>query len=150
VTLTSAIDRARVRLAADMFRDTIYVLRFAFLDDGAGGQYPDPAGPTAYGPFLGAFSRQSGTEQVIDSQWQQRGTYRLALPIGTDVRDTDQIAYQGLTYNVAFAPPLTGLNLSRVVELNEAGGTWIAVTIGIVDADGLTITDADGQIVTET
>lgn len=121
---------ARARLAARMFRDSVYILRTALLDDGAGSSYPDPAGPVALGPILGAFSRLTGRELVASSQVQQRGTYRLALPSATDIRATDQIAYQGLIYAVVFCPPLTALNLSRVVELEEAGGVFVAPTPG--------------------
>ena len=144
----SDVAAARASLAAGLFRDTVYVLRTTVLDDGGGGTYPDPAGPIEYGPILGAFSRQSGRELVASSQVQQRGTYRLALPVATDVLATDQIIYQGMRYNVVFCPPLTALNLSRVVELEEAGR---AFTQGeLTDADGQTIFDADGQTVTDT
>jgi hypothetical protein len=103
-----------------MFRDSVTILRTALVDDGAGGQYPDPAGPTETGPIIGAFSRLSGRELVASSQMQQRGSYRLALPVATEIRETDQVRYQGRVYSVVFAPPLTALNLSRVVELEEA------------------------------
>jgi hypothetical protein len=115
-----SVDRARASLQAGMFRDSVTILRYTLLDDGAGGQYPDPAGPTSIGPIVGAFSRLTGRELIVSSELQQRGTYRLALPVDTDIRETDQVNYQGRVYNVVFCPPLTALNLSRVVELEEA------------------------------
>lgn len=115
----SDMSAARADFAAGMFRDSVTILRTALLDDGGGGTYPDPAGPTET-PTIGAFSRLTGRELVASSQTQQRGSYRLALPVATDIQETDQVTYQGRTYNVVFCPPLTALNLSRVVELEEA------------------------------
>lgn len=119
MTVAAAITHARTVLQATLFRDSVTIVRQALLDDGRGGQYPDPSGPTEIGPILGAFSRLTGRELIAAEQLQQHGTYRLALPVATDIRATDQVRFGSVTYNVVWAPPLTGMNLSRVVGLDE-------------------------------
>jgi Phage head-tail joining protein len=118
--MSNPIADARIALQAGLMRDSGTIVRPVLLDDGAGGQYPDPSGPTEINVPACAFSRLTGRELEAAAQLQQRGSYRLALPIDTDIQAADQFRYSGVIYNVVWAPPLTALNLSRVVGLEEA------------------------------
>jgi hypothetical protein len=92
------------------------------LDDGAGGTYPDPAGPQQIGPVLGLFWALRGEERIASSQLGQHGSYRWAVPHTTDIRITDQVVLLGTLYNVVWVPPVAYHDADLTVGLEEAGG----------------------------
>jgi orotate phosphoribosyltransferase-like protein len=119
----------RASAAAYLLGDPFTILRPRVIDDGAGGTYPNPAGPTRIGPFLGGFRAANGHEAVVADQLVQRGSYRLKTL--TELRDpatnaliviaaTDQIEVLGGVYKVVWTPPVAGLSLFRIVGLEEA------------------------------
>jgi len=114
------LSRPRAIVAAKLMNDSCTILRPIVIDDGAGGTRPDPDGPEEIGPIVCAFSKMRGREQVVADQLQSRGDYRLALPVATDIRLTDQVAVLSGVYNVVWAPPVAALSLVRAVGLEEA------------------------------
>jgi len=120
MSVADIITLGRIALQATLMRDSCVIVRPRVLSDGAGSTYPDPAGPLSIGPIVCTFSKMRGREQEIADQVQSRGDYRLALPVATDIRLTDQVAVLSGVYNVVWAPPVAALSLSRVVGLEEA------------------------------
>lgn len=109
--------------------DSCYLLRPRVLDNGKGGAKPDPAGPERIGPLICGFSAASGREQLIADQIQQRGSYRLRLPVelldpdSGDVitlAETDQFEVFERVYDVKWLPPVAALSLFRKVGIEEA------------------------------
>lgn len=111
--------RARTALRSTLMRESGSIWRPNLIDDGAGQTYPST--PTVIAVDACAFSRLTGRELETAAQLQQRGSYRLALPIDTTIAETDQFVYRDVVYNVVWAPPQTTLSLVRVVGLEEAG-----------------------------
>lgn len=121
MSLFSARELADLRaLSESAMADSGIILRTILLDDGAGGQYPDPAGPQEIGPILGRFRQLSGAEQIRAAQLGQLGAYRWFVPASTDMRVTDQVRLLGAIYAVVWAPPPAALDADRVVGLEEA------------------------------
>lgn len=100
--------------------DSGTILRPILLDDGAGGQYPDPTSPQSIGPIYGQFRQLSGDEVIRAAQLGQLGRYRWAVPHDTDIRATDQVQILGGVYTVVWAPPAAALDVDRIVGLEEA------------------------------
>lgn len=112
---------AELRALDESFmQDSGFILRPRTLDDGAGGAYPDPAGPERIGPILGLFWSLRGAESVAADQLGQHGAYRWAVPIGTGIQATDQIELLGGVYNVVWAPPTAQYDADQTVGLEEA------------------------------
>src|SRR4051794_3863126 len=120
IDMTSPRESARAYLMGD----SCYLVRPRVLDNGRGGTTPDPAGPLRIGPFSCGFSAATGREQNVADQTQQRGSYRLRLPIelldpeSGDVitpAETDQFEVFGRAYQVVWLPPVAALSLFRRV-----------------------------------
>lgn len=81
-----------------------------------------PIDPARLGPYDGEFWEVSGDELAPDIA-EARGRYRLAtaltLPSGVRIAETDQVEVRGRTYDVAWAPEPSGLDLTRVVGLKD-------------------------------
>lgn len=121
MTLFSARELADLTsLDESAMADSGTILRPRLLDDGAGGTYPDPAGPETIGPILGRFKTLSGGELLRAVQLGQAGKYRWFVPNGTTVYATDQVHILGGTYNVVWVPPVAALDTAQTVGLEEA------------------------------
>lgn len=81
-----------------------------------------PTDPARLGPYDGEFW-EAGGDELAPAIAEARGRYRLAtaleLPSGVKVAETDQIEVRGRTYDVAWAPEPSGLDLTRVVGLKD-------------------------------
>lgn len=106
--------------AQRLMLDSGTILRTVLIDDGAGGVYPDPGGPTAVATVLGQFRKLSGDELVRAAQIGQAGRYQWAVPHDTAIEVTDQVQLLGQRYNVVWAPPSAALDADRIVGLEEA------------------------------
>jgi hypothetical protein len=111
---------ARQTVQQNFFGDQVTILRPRLLDDGAGGSYPDPAGPERIGPILGKLTAIWGLETQTQVDIDVRSGYRLSLPIGTDIRLTDQVEIVGRVFNVVWTPPAGAMSLVLRVGLQEA------------------------------
>lgn len=118
------------RLSISFMQDSGTILRQNLLDDGGGGTYPDPSGPTRIGPIMGLFWTLSGDEAVMAAQLGQHGRERWAVPIGTDIRATDQVELLGWVYNVVWVPPVAYHDADRIIGLEEAYQLATVVSTG--------------------
>lgn len=105
-------------ISQSAMHDAGTILRPVLADDGAGGQTPGTPIQTS---ATGLFWALRGAEFVRASQLGQRGSYRWAVPIDTDIQVTDQVVLFGLLYNVVWVPPVDYHSADLTVGLEESG-----------------------------
>jgi len=117
MTIADSITAARAAIPATLMQDSGTIRRPNPSDDGAGSVTLGT--PTSIAVAACNAQRLSGRE-LQESQVQQHGSYRLALPITTTIYATDQFVFGGVVYNVVWVPPVSALSLTRIVGLEEA------------------------------
>jgi hypothetical protein len=95
------------------------IVRPRLLDDGAGGTYPDPAGPERIDTAC-SFTAVAALPGPLRDQLQEYGRYLITVPLATAVLATDQVEVLGGTYAVTWAPPPDGFAVERMAVLVEA------------------------------
>jgi Phage head-tail joining protein. len=80
-------------------RDTVTVVRAELVDDGYGNQVPDWANAARHVVLGCRVQPERGSEYTLDrdaivTRW------RLFAPAAADIRDTDRIEYEGVTYDI--------------------------------------------------
>lgn len=118
--LLSATDIAELALLSEStMQDTCVVIRdCAPVDDGGGVLLPGAATETTL-PCTFGENRALPTNDN-DSDPEERGRYRLAVPRTWLFRPTDRVRYRGVTYKVVWAPPLSFYSVESMAGLEEA------------------------------
>lgn len=97
-------------------QDSCTIVRSTESDDGGGST--TPTGETLITTdcsFLAIRDLPADRETL-----EERGDYRLTVPLSTPILETDQVRYQGRLYRVVWAPPADALAVERLVGLVEA------------------------------
>ncbi len=119
INLDLTIPDAVLDATAALRRDPFYIVR---PQTGTVSGITTPATPQRLGPFAGEFWNVSGDE-LAPTIAEARGRYRLAtaleLPSGVVIANDDQVEIAGKTYDVAWTPEPSGLDLTRVVGLKD-------------------------------
>lgn len=134
--------------AAALRTDTFYIVR---PQSSTASGITTPATPTQLGPYLGEFWMVTGDELASDIA-RSPGSARLATALTLTIQTTDQIGVDGKLYDVAWTPPPSGLDLTRIVYLRETGltftpsgattipaGTWIGIRAIPTYAEDVTV-----------
>lgn len=115
IDLTSA----RAAVVSELMPDTYSITRTTSISDGGGG-FTEGTTTTLTGPC--GFAVNNGQLEQSGDQVQQRGSYRIRVPIDADIRPTDPIQIFGRTFRIVWTPPVSALSLFRRIGLEEVSG----------------------------
>ena len=114
IDLTSA----RQAVVDNLMPDTYTITRVAEVPDGGGGF---TAGTAATLSGVCGFTTNSGREEQNGDQLQQRGTYRMRVPVDADIQPTDLPVLFGRVFRIVWTPPVHSLALFKRIGLEEVG-----------------------------
>jgi hypothetical protein len=118
--ISSRTLRSLRRIAERAEQDEGIIVRPRLLDDGAGGAYPDPAGPEWIATSCSITAVGALAPGPLRDQVAEHGRYLLSVPLSADLYVTDQFQALGTLYNVTWAPPPDALSVERIAALTEA------------------------------
>ena len=67
------------------------------------------------------FALAGGRTEEDGARMQQRGAYRMRVPIDADIRPTDRPQIFDRIFRIVWTPPAHGLSLFRIIGLEEVG-----------------------------
>jgi hypothetical protein len=103
---------------ATVLPDTVSLTRPASASDGLGGRSNVFALVGTYAARITPINTQQAEEEV-GARLSNGTAYRVALPAGTDVRQTDRITYSSVTYSVEAVRAPRSVEVERVVYVKK-------------------------------
>ncbi len=114
--LDLTVPEATIEASWALLRDPFYIVR-PQTETISG--VTSPTTPATLGPYAGEFW-EAGGDELAPAITEARGRYRLAFPkSGVTVLETDQVLIGTRTYDVAWSPEPSGLDLQRVIGLKD-------------------------------
>lgn len=116
--LSTATIAALVAIDESAMGDTVTITDVTRVSDGGGAYTETTATRTTTGYFWTLSGKQAGEDQA-----RQFGAHRVTIPKTISIDGVDYITVNSAVYRIVYRFPLHGYSTSRMLGLEEHGGT---------------------------